>query len=88
MDINEEMHAMSQEAVEKVLGRMLTDDIFRFRTKGCLHAACREEGYLLSHQELKLVEGSNLLQLDSVAEGLDSGIKRFATLNKNFPNKP
>lgn len=76
---------MSQEAVEKTLGRMLTDDIFRYRTKGCLYTACREEGYLLSDEELRMVQGLDLLQLGNVAEGLDSGIKRFGICNNNFP---
>ena len=76
---------MSQEGVEKVLGRMLTDVLFRDRTKICLHAACLEEGYLLSNEELRLLEGSDLRKLDCVAEGLDSGIKRLAVCNTNYP---
>ena len=69
---------MTQEAVEKVLGRLLTDDIFRNRARESLNKACLEEGYVLSDEETRMVARLDLLKIDSVAGSLDSGIKRFA----------
>jgi hypothetical protein len=74
---------MSQESVEKVLGRLLTDDIFRSRARESLDRACREEGYLLSDEEARMVGRLDLLQIDSVAGSLDSGLKRFAVWRGN-----
>jgi len=73
---------MTQESVEKVLGRLLTDDIFRNRARESLNRACMEEGYLLSEEESRMVGRLDLLQIDSVAGNLDSGIKRFAVWRK------
>jgi len=69
---------MTQESVEKVLGRLLTDDIFRSRASEGLNEACLEEGYLLSDEESRMMGRLDLLQIDAVAGSLDSGIKRFA----------
>lgn len=76
---------MTQETVEKVLGRMLTDDAFRCRTKESLYATCLDEGYLLSKEELRLIGRLDLLEPDSISESLDSGIKRFSPGNKDIP---
>ncbi len=75
---------MTQESVEKVLGRLLTDDIFRNRVKESLNEACLEEGYLLSEEESRMVGRLDLLKIDSVAGSLDSGIKRFTVWRKNI----
>lgn len=74
---------MTQESVEKVLGRLLTDDIFRNRARESLNRACLEEGYLLSDEESRMVGRLDLVQIDSVAGSLDSGIKRFAVWRKH-----
>ncbi|HEX9007204.1 MAG TPA: Os1348 family NHLP clan protein [Bacteroidota bacterium] len=73
---------MSQEAVEKVLGRLLTDDIFRNRARESLRMACLEEGYLLSDEESRMVGRLDLVRIGSLAESLDSGIKRFAVRSR------
>ena len=70
---------MSQVAVEHVLGRLLTDDLFRLRAGKSLRAACREEGFGLSEEELLLVGELDLKQLDGISGMLDGGIKRFMT---------
>lgn len=67
---------MSQDAVEKLLGRMLTDDQFRRRTSQNLVAACREQGYLLDDEELELVSKFDSTVLSPAAKILDGGIKR------------
>ncbi len=78
-----ELVLMTQESVEKVLGRLLTDDIFRNRARESLSRACLEEGYLLSDEESRMVGRLDLLQIDSVAGSLDSGIKRFTVWRKH-----
>ena len=45
---------MSQEAVERVLGRLITDERFRRAVGDSLEAACLQQGYSLSHAELRL----------------------------------
>lgn len=71
---------MSQDHVERVLGRMLTDDLFRHRVSLGPAEACREEGYLLSDEEMQLVGKIDVSRLSSVATSLDGGIKRFSVL--------
>jgi hypothetical protein len=68
---------MSQESVEKVIGRLLTDDYFRLRASLRLGFLCRNEGYELSEEELCLIGKIHLPSLSAVAASLDGGIKRF-----------
>jgi hypothetical protein len=68
---------MSQEALERFLGRLLTDDAFRLRAASALSAACREEGYHLSDEELRAIRREDFARFDAVSELLDSSIKRF-----------
>lgn len=70
---------MSQDAVERLLGRMLTDDQFRYRAMQSLELACREGGYLLTAEELLLIRPADLVRFNMVAGSLDDGIKRYAT---------
>jgi hypothetical protein len=69
---------MSQEAVEKFLGRLLTDHAFRQKAAKSAAAACREQGYILSGEELRAISGEDFARLATVAEHLDSRIKRFS----------
>jgi len=78
---------MTQESVEKVLGRLLTDDIFRNRAKDSLIEACLAEGYLLSEEESRMVGRLDMLKIDSVAGSLDSGIKRFTAWRETICSK-
>lgn len=68
---------MSQECVEKVLGRLLTDEAFRCRAAADLAVACREEGYPLTEGELRLVAKIDLERLGRAAGGLDDNLRRF-----------
>ncbi|AAR35953.2 MAG: hypothetical protein ACD_75C01304G0002 [uncultured bacterium] len=69
---------MTQEAVEKFLGRLLTDDGFRQRAIVSLADACREEGYRLSSEELRAVNQDYFDLLEQLAGQLDRSIKRFS----------
>jgi hypothetical protein len=68
---------MSQESVEKVIGRLLTDDYFRSSAALNLDGICCKEGYELSTEELSMLRNINLTSLSTVAASLDGGIKRF-----------
>jgi len=69
---------VTQEAVEKFLGRLLTDDGFRQRAMVSLADACREEGYRLSSEELRAVSQDYFDLLEQLAGQLDRSIKRFS----------
>jgi hypothetical protein len=69
---------MSQEAVERLLGRLLTDDAFRKRAALSIEGVCREAGYDLNTGELSAFNHDDLTRLDLVAQQLDRNIKRFS----------
>ena len=68
---------MSQEAVEKVLGRLITDERFRRLAAASLESASLREGYQLTPAELQLL--SNSLDLPGITEfanQLNPGLRR------------
>ncbi len=68
---------MSQEMVERLLGRLITDERFRRAAKESLEAACMQGGYRLTTAELLLLSSSLELQrIANIAESLDSGLCR------------
>jgi hypothetical protein len=69
---------MSQVAIEKLLGRLLTDDVFRHRAMNSLATACREEGLDLSEEELRVIDPDDLVLFELISGRLDSNIKRFS----------
>ena len=82
---NSDGGAMSQELIEKVLGRLLTDDHFRQRAALNLEEVCQQEGFSLSDEEMRLVRQSDFRSLATAADGLDSSIRRFAVKCDNLP---
>ena len=74
---------MTQESVEKVLGRLLTDSIFRQRAARNIEEVCRQEGYSLSDEEMRLMRQSDFPSLSTAADGLDSSIRRFAAVKSD-----
>lgn len=68
---------MSQEAVERFLGRLLTDDAFRKRAQESIESASREAGFDLNASELVAISLDDIIRLDMVSQELDKGIKRF-----------
>jgi hypothetical protein len=71
---------MSQEAVERLLGRLLTDDEFRKKAGNSLGKACRGAGYDLNEDEIKAIRPDDIMRLEMISLRLDRGIKRFSEL--------
>lgn len=67
---------MSQEAVEKLLGRMLTDERFRALARASLETASRQEGYCLTRAELQMLTSLEPQMLLELAGRLDPGLCR------------
>lgn len=70
---------MSQEAVERVLGRLMTDEGFRRAAKESLELACLQQGYLLTKTELQLLADLQLQVISEVALQLNPGLCRAVT---------
>ena len=68
---------MSQEAVERLLGRLLTDDVFRKQAKGSFKRTSREAGFDLNTVELDAISHNDIVSLDQVSRLLNRSIKRF-----------
>jgi len=69
---------MSQEALERCLGRLLTDDTFRKRAFQSIETICREAGYDLNPSELGALNRDDLICLDLMSQKLDKRIKRYS----------
>ena len=67
---------MSQENVEKILGRLITDDDFRRAAGASLLDVCAKYGYVLTYHEYKILQNVDLNSFVQLAEYLDRGIKR------------
>ncbi len=71
---------MSQEMVEGLLGRLITDERFRHNAQESLEATCMQGGYNLTTTELLLLSNSLELQrIAELAEHLDSGLRRVGS---------
>lgn len=70
---------MSQEAVERVLGRLITDERFRRAVGASLEATCVEQGYSLTSTELRLVSELELKQIDTLAACINPRLCRADT---------
>lgn len=68
---------MSQEAVEQLLGRLVTDDRFRRRAMVAFEDLLEEDGFQLSKKEQQAIKLEDLIRLEMVAVRLDSSLKRF-----------
>ena len=67
---------MSQESVEQLLGRLMTDDRFRERAKTALAQSSVSAGYVLSNAECGYLSKLDFDLLNSVAVSLDDAIRR------------
>lgn len=67
---------MSQDAVERLLGRLLTDERFRSHAAVSLETASLQKGYRLSQAELLLLSGLELQGFSELAHRLNPGLCR------------
>jgi len=67
---------MSQNEIERLLGRLITDAEFRVRAARSLEHAVRKEGFALSIEEMSLLYDSDLSQFGLVAATLNDSIRR------------
>jgi len=67
---------MSQNEVERFLGRIITDADFRAKAARSLKNACYCEGIGLSKEEMALLRNIDFPRFGLVAETLDDSIRR------------
>lgn len=75
---------MSQEAVERVLGRLITDDRFRHAAADSFETACLQEGFSLTIAELRLLSGLDLPSFADLASGLNAGLCRAGCVGRKL----
>jgi hypothetical protein len=68
--------AVSQQAVERALGKLLTDEAFRARFFAAPESACWEAGLPLSALELEALARLSPDELARFGDGLDERISR------------
>jgi hypothetical protein len=73
---------MSQEAVERVLGRMITDERFRHLANDSLEEASLLEGYLLTPTEVQLLSGLAFPSVTELAKQLNPGLCRVGVTDR------
>lgn len=80
---------MSQESVERVLGRMITDEQFRRLANNSLDVACLQEGYLLTPTEVRLLSSLEFQHVTELAGHLNPGLCRAGVnlTNRKMHNK-
>ena len=67
---------MTQQAVERALGKLLTDENFRERFFASPELACWEAGFALSTVELEALSRVSSEALTQLSEALDTRISR------------
>lgn len=74
---------MSQEAVERVLGRMITDERFRRQATDALEVVCLQEGFCLTPAELRLLSELEPQLIAEFAGRLSPGLCRAGSTSKS-----
>jgi len=67
---------MSQESVERVLGRLITDERFCRMAADSLESACRQEGYRLTSAELQMLSSLEQHHISEFTRHIDPGLCR------------
>lgn len=67
---------MSQESVERFLGRLLTDYDFRDYACKSFEMACIEGGFIFTEEEARIMRSLNFSRFVSLSKELDGNIKR------------
>lgn len=68
---------MSQNEVERFLGRIITDADFRTRAARSLESACYSKGFSLSTAEMSFLRNIDYSLIAVIAETIDDSIKRM-----------
>ena len=74
------MSSMSQDSVERFLGRIITDEDFRECAKNSLPEACVKSGYTLSCHEEEILRILDLDEFVRISKSIDKRIKRCKRL--------
>jgi len=67
---------MSQDSVERLLGRLITDAGFRAEAAVSLENICRREGYDLTAGELRMLERIDVKAFEMEELQIDPGLRR------------
>ncbi|MDA3898427.1 MAG: Os1348 family NHLP clan protein [Desulfobacteraceae bacterium] len=67
---------MAQDSVERLLGRLITDDAFRKALKKDFNKACYLNGLIVSESEKALIRQLNFDAFSQLAANIDDGIRR------------
>ena len=67
---------MSQDAVERFIGRIATDEKFRERARTSLPTACISEGLSVSEEEMSALKRIDLMLFELISHTIDDSIKR------------
>jgi predicted restriction endonuclease len=67
---------MAQDSVERLLGRMITDDAFRKAVKKDFKAVCFSEGFNLNASEMAILSKINFDKFSQLAKTIDDDIRR------------
>ena len=67
---------MSQISVEQLIGRLLTDNAFRESVRRDIRRACREGGFSLTDEELRLVMKIDINAFPPLDDLILDGIRR------------
>ncbi len=70
---------MGQDAVERFIGRILTDDLFRRETYQSFERATASEGFVFTSEERQVLKRLDRDLLERLSLGMDLGIKRSVT---------
>lgn len=71
---------MSQEAVERFIGRLITDEAFREYARTDFQTACFRFGFNLTTDEQELIRNMDFEKFVHMEEGVDEGLKRWGEL--------
>ncbi|NOY64312.1 MAG: Franean1_4349 family RiPP [Nitrospirae bacterium] len=69
---------MGQDAVERFLGRIITDDAFREMAKESFLEACLRGGFVFTEREVEILRRLDLDKFRALSDELDRRLKRGA----------
>jgi|Deesub1362A_J573_1020465.scaffolds.fasta_scaffold61637_1 hypothetical protein len=67
---------MGQDAVERFLGRIITDDAFREMAKESFLEACLKGGFVFTEREVEVLRRLDLEKFRALSDELDRRLKR------------